>query len=122
MADPIDEVLKKMQAQGYVIRQVQKDAATQAQDGTENIIWYVGPRGHEEVGVDGASGLAREVWGPQDDERDRKALDAKIRASFGVKEEVAVPVANGEAEGNSEAVAGPSGTNRRRTRGHDDDE
>ncbi|KAH6697443.1 MAGE family-domain-containing protein [Plectosphaerella plurivora] len=119
LADPTEEVLKRMQAQGYLIRQVQRDAASQLQDGTENVVWYVGSRGQEEVGIDGASGLAREVWGEQDDEAEAEELEKRIGASFGV---VRVPVQNGaaapEAGENETPVAGPSGTNgRRRTRG-----
>jgi hypothetical protein len=124
LTDPTEEVLKRMQSQGYVIRQVQRDAASQLQGGTENVVWYVGPRGHEEVGMDGASGLAREVWGQQEGEGEAEELEKRIGASFGV---VRVPVQNGggepEASQNGTPVAGPSGTNgRRRTRGQVEEE
>ncbi|KAM0276252.1 hypothetical protein ACHAQH_006927 [Verticillium albo-atrum] len=121
--EPTEDVLKRMQAQGYVIRQVQRDAGTQAQDAMENTMWYVGPRAQEEIGADGASGLVRQVWGPQEGDHATDELERKIRASFRLKEKPAVA---GEGSENGTPVVEPSGTasGRRRTAGaaNDDDD
>lgn len=93
-AEPTEEVLKRMQAHGYVTKHVQRDETSQGHDSGENTTWYVGPRGQEEVGVDGATGMVRAVWGQQD-ERDNEELEKKILASFG---RAAAPE-NGEADG-----------------------
>lgn len=126
LSDTTEEVLKRMQSQGYLIRQVQRDATSQLQDGSENVVWYVGPRGQEEVGIDGASGLAREVWGEQESQADTEDFEKRIRASFGLKEVVRVPAQNGsdaDASRVDTPVAGPSGTNgRRRTRAQVEDD
>ncbi|KAJ0165438.1 hypothetical protein CTA2_11259 [Colletotrichum tanaceti] len=79
-SEKTEDVLKRMQAQGYVVRKVQKNAATQAQDGSEDITWLVGPRGLEEVGIGGAAGLVRAVYGEQAD----ADLEKKIKATFGI--------------------------------------
>ncbi|TQN73402.1 hypothetical protein CSHISOI_02075 [Colletotrichum shisoi] len=79
-SEKTEDVLKRMQAQGYVVRKVQKNAATQAQDGSEDITWLVGPRGLEEVGIGGAAGLVRAVYGEQAD----ADLEKKITATFGI--------------------------------------
>ncbi|KAK6224960.1 MAGE family protein [Colletotrichum tabaci] len=79
-SEKTEDVLKRMQVQGYVVRKVQKNAATQAQDGSEDITWLVGPRGLDEVGIGGAAGLVRAVYGEQAD----ADLEKKITATFGI--------------------------------------
>ncbi|KAG7113068.1 hypothetical protein HYQ45_017005 [Verticillium longisporum] len=103
--EPTEDVLKRMQAQGYVVKLVQRDVATQAKDALENTTWYVGPRAHEEVGPDGASGLVRRVWGPQEGDQATDELERKIRASFRIREAAAAAAATvAAAEGDDEAT------------------
>ncbi|KAL2883938.1 hypothetical protein SGCOL_000576 [Colletotrichum sp. CLE4] len=95
-----EDVLKRMQTQGYVVRKVQKNAATQAQDGSEDITWLIGPRGLEEIGAEGAAGMVRSVW----DEQADAELEKKIGASFGIR-----PAEDGDGDVDmSQAEAGPS--------------
>ncbi|KAJ0317694.1 hypothetical protein COL5a_011059 [Colletotrichum fioriniae] len=95
-----EDVLKRMQTQGYVVRKVQKNAGTQAQDGSEDITWLIGPRGLEEIGAEGAAGLVRSVWADQADAE----LEKKIEASFGIR-----PAEDGDGDMDmSQAEAGPS--------------
>ncbi|UQC83274.1 MAGE family protein [Colletotrichum lupini] len=97
-----EDVLKRMQTQGYVVRKVQKNAGTQAQDGSEDITWLIGPRGLEEIGAEGAAGMVRSVWADQAD----ADLEKKIGASFGIR-----PAQDGDGDGDvdmSQAEAGPS--------------
>ncbi|OHX00682.1 MAGE family protein, partial [Colletotrichum incanum] len=96
-----EDVLKRMQAQGYVVRKVQKNAAMQAQDGSEDITWLVGPRGLEEVGIDGAAGLVRAVYGDQAD----ADLEKKIGATFGIQP---LEDADGDVDMSQAPEAGPS--------------
>ncbi|KAF9871521.1 MAGE family protein [Colletotrichum karsti] len=99
-ADKTEDVLKRMQAQGYVVRKVQKNPASQANDGSEDITWLVGPRGQEEIGIDGVAGMVRTVYGEQADE----ALERKLGASLGIE---AVD-ADGDADMSQAPEAGPS--------------
>ncbi|KAL4405355.1 MAGE family protein [Colletotrichum abscissum] len=95
-----EDVLKRMQTQGYVVRKVQKNAGTQAQDGSEDITWLIGPRGLEEIGAEGAAGMVRSVWADQAD----ADLEKKIGASFGIR-----PAGDGDGDVDmSQAEAGPS--------------
>ncbi|EFQ26668.1 MAGE family protein [Colletotrichum graminicola M1.001] len=96
-----EDVLKRMQMQGYVVRKVQKNAATQAQDGSEDVTWLVGPRGLEEVGVDGAAGMVRAVYGEQAD----ADLEKKIGVTFGIQP---VEDADGDVDMSQAPEAGPS--------------
>ncbi|KAK2064777.1 MAGE family protein [Colletotrichum caudatum] len=96
-----EDVLKRMQTQGYVVRKVQKNTATQAQDGSEDITWLVGPRGLEEVGADGAAGMVRAVYGEQAD----ADLEKKIGVSFGIQP---VQDADGDVDMSQAPEAGPS--------------
>ncbi|KAL9941639.1 hypothetical protein ACHAO5_008795, partial [Verticillium nonalfalfae] len=102
--EPTEDVLKRMQAQGYVVKRVQRDVASQAHDALENTTWYVGPRAHEEVGPDGASGLVRRVWGPQEGDQAADELERKIRASFRIKDAAAAAATAAAAEGDDEAT------------------
>ncbi|WYZ39210.1 hypothetical protein EsH8_III_001124 [Colletotrichum jinshuiense] len=102
-ADKTEDVLKRMQTQGYVVRKVQKNAVSQAQDGSEDITWLVGPRGLEEVGVDGAAGMIRSVWGEQAD----ADLGKKIGASLGIRQ-VEDADADADADMTQVSEAGPS--------------
>ncbi|KAL2757760.1 hypothetical protein ACRALDRAFT_2040125 [Sodiomyces alcalophilus JCM 7366] len=94
-AEPTEDVLKRMLSHGYITKHVQRDETSQAHDSGENTTWYVGPRGQEEVGVEGATGMIRAVWGPQD-ERGGEELEKKISASFG---RAVAREADGEADG-----------------------
>lgn len=99
-AEKTDDILKRMQSHGYVVRKVQKNPTSQANDGSEDITWLVGPRGQEEIGIDGVAGMVRSVYGEQADE----ALERKIGASLGIQ-----PVdADGDADMSQAPEAGPS--------------
>ena len=50
-------MLKKMQAQGYIYKSVEKSAED------ETINWLVGPRGKVEIGSKGTAGFVSEVYG-----------------------------------------------------------
>ncbi|GJC97223.1 MAGE family protein [Colletotrichum higginsianum] len=100
-SEKTEDVLKRMQAQGYVVRKVQKNAATQAQDGSEDITWLVGPRGLEEVGIGGAAGLVRAVYGEQAD----ADLEKKITATFGIS---SATDGEGDVDMSQAPEAGPS--------------
>ena len=93
-------MLKKMQAQGYIYRSVEKSADD------ETINWLLGPRGKVEIGTKGTAGLVSEVYGdvaPEDLEKrlnkslamDTEKLKAKgRRVERGIEEhheENAVP-------------------------------
>nr|XP_036588947.1 MAGE family protein [Colletotrichum truncatum]KAF6800589.1 MAGE family protein [Colletotrichum truncatum] len=100
-AEKTEDILKRMQTQGYVVRKVQKNSATQAQDGSEDITWLVGPRGQEEVGIDGVAGMVRMVYGEQADD----ALEKKIGASLGIRP---AEDEDGDADMSQAPEAGPS--------------
>lgn len=71
--------LKRMERQGYVVRRV--DRPPVGQEGEDAVSWHVGPRGREEVGLDGVMGFVREVYG-----EDNEDLERKLRASLNIKE------------------------------------
>lgn len=71
--------LKRMERQGYVVRKVDKPPV--GQDGHDTITWHVGPRGREEIGLDGVMGFVREVYGGSTAD-----LEKKLRASLGIKQ------------------------------------
>ncbi|TQW00970.1 hypothetical protein V2A60_001999 [Cordyceps javanica] len=71
--------LKRMERQGYVVRKV--DRPPVGHDGEEIVTWHLGPRGREEIGLDGVMGFVREVYGePSED------LERKLRSSLGIKQ------------------------------------
>ncbi|KAJ3488865.1 hypothetical protein NLG97_g6113 [Lecanicillium saksenae] len=70
--------LKRMERQGYVVRKV--DRPPVGHEGENTITWHVGPRGREEIGLDGVMGFVREVYGESSDD-----LEKKLRASLGIK-------------------------------------
>ncbi|KAM0513812.1 hypothetical protein ACHAPE_007412 [Trichoderma viride] len=72
-------VLKRLERQGYVIKKV--DRPPVGYEGDQTITWHVGPRGKEEIGLDGVMGLVREVYGHPED----AAFDKKLRSSLGLK-------------------------------------
>ncbi|KAF4333649.1 non-structural maintenance of chromosome element 3 [Fusarium beomiforme] len=72
-------ILKKMERQGYVIKKVERPPV--GHDGDPNTTWHVGPRGKEEVGLDGVMGITREVYGDSWNEDNEK----KLRASLNIR-------------------------------------
>ncbi|OAA45058.1 MAGE protein [Metarhizium rileyi] len=70
--------LKKMEKHGYVVKRTERPPL--GQDGDQTITWHVGPRGKEEIGLDGVIGLVRELYGVSSDD-----LEKKLRASLGIK-------------------------------------
>ncbi len=71
--------LKRMERQGYVVRKV--DRPPVGHEGENTVMWHVGPRGREEIGLDGVMGFVRAVYGDSDDD-----LEKKLRSSLGIKQ------------------------------------
>ncbi|KAF5017516.1 hypothetical protein F66182_10545 [Fusarium sp. NRRL 66182] len=94
--DKTEVILKKMEKQGYVIKRV--DRPPVGQDGEHTVTWHVGPRGREEVGLDGVMGMVREVYGDNWDED----LEKRLRSSLNVRE---LPTQDGEDEGEAATEA-----------------
>jgi hypothetical protein len=94
--DKTEIILKRMERQGYVIKRVERPPV--GQDGEHTITWHVGPRGKEEVGLDGILGMAREVYGDDWDEDMAK----KARSSLNIRD---LPQRNNEAEDDEPAEA-----------------
>jgi melanoma-associated antigen len=112
--DKTDNVLAKMQKQNYIIRKAEKLAGNDE----EQVSWLVGPRGKEEVGLDGVAGMVREVYGGS-----TPALEKKISASLGISEKDGEAEENGvEIEEGAENRNSGNNSRRRRTRGDDDNE
>ncbi|KAF5988606.1 non-structural maintenance of chromosome element 3 [Fusarium coicis] len=78
--DKTEIVLKRMEKQGYVVRRVERPPL--GQDGDLTTTWHVGPRGKEEVGVDGVMGMTREVYGDSWNDDNEK----KLRASLNIRD------------------------------------
>ncbi|OAA75217.1 MAGE protein [Akanthomyces lecanii RCEF 1005] len=71
--------LKRMERQGYVVRKV--DRPPVGHEGENTVTWHIGPRGREEIGLDGVMGFVREVYGESNDD-----LEKKLRSSLGIKQ------------------------------------
>ncbi|OAQ97398.1 hypothetical protein LLEC1_02676 [Akanthomyces lecanii] len=71
--------LRRMERQGYVVRKV--DRPPVGHEGENTVTWHVGPRGREEVGLDGVMGFVREVYGESSED-----LEKKLRSSLGIKQ------------------------------------
>ncbi|KAM0355769.1 hypothetical protein ACHAPU_000155 [Fusarium lateritium] len=87
--DKTEIILKRMERQGYVIKRVERPPV--GQDGEHTTTWHVGPRGKEEVGLDGVKGMVREVYGEDYDEDTEK----KVRSSLNIRD---LPQQNGDDE------------------------
>ncbi|KAF5685827.1 non-structural maintenance of chromosome element 3 [Fusarium circinatum] len=87
--DKTEIVLKRMEKQGYVVKRVERPPL--GQDGDSTTTWHVGPRGKEEVGVDGVMGMTREVYGDSWNDDNEKML----RASLNIRD---APQQDGEEE------------------------
>ncbi|PHH66342.1 hypothetical protein CDD81_7397 [Ophiocordyceps australis] len=87
-----ETTLKRMEKHGYVMRKVERPPI--GQDGEQNINWYVGPRGKEEVGLDGVMGMVREVYGDWGDDMERK-----LHSSLGIKPRAATEGQDGDRGG-----------------------
>lgn len=100
-SEKTETVLRKMERQGYVMRQA--DRAPLGQDGDPSVTWHLGPRAKEEIGLDGVMGLVREVYGGSSPE-----LEKKMRLSLGLKSETtaAAGAGNEENEGEGDAAEG----------------
>ena len=72
-------VLKRMERQGYVFHHTPRSTPGQGLPGS--ITWHVGPRGKEELGPDGALGVAREVYRGYPG-TDRDDLESRFKASM----------------------------------------
>lgn len=90
-SEKTEVTMKKMERHGYVAKKV--DRPPLGQDGEQTITWHVGPRAKEEIGLDGVMGLVRELYGESSDE-----LEAKLRASLGIKEKRTAREEGNEAE------------------------
>ncbi|KAF5612882.1 non-structural maintenance of chromosome element 3 [Fusarium subglutinans] len=91
--DKTEIVLKRMEKQGYVVKRVERPPL--GQDGDPTTTWHVGPRGKEEVGVDGVMGMTREVYGDSWNDDNEK----KLRASLNIRD---APQQDGEEEDEAE--------------------
>ncbi|KAF5635613.1 non-structural maintenance of chromosome element 3 [Fusarium tjaetaba] len=78
--DKTEIVLKRMEKQGYVVKRVERPPL--GQDGDPTTTWHVGPRGKEEVGVDGVMGMTREVYGDSWNDDNEK----KLRSSLNIRD------------------------------------
>lgn len=78
-AEKTEITLKRMERQGYVVRKV--DRPPIGHEGEHTVTWHVGPRGREEIGLDGVMGFVREVYGQDDND-----LERKLHASLGIKQ------------------------------------
>lgn len=70
-----EELFKKMMAQGYIQKVVERNADE------ESIDWKVGPRGKVEIANQGIRGLVLEVYGDKAD----ADLDRKLQRSLGME-------------------------------------
>jgi hypothetical protein len=102
--DKTENILKKMIAQGYIIRVVERNADD------ESIDWIVGPRGHAEIGKKGIQRFVEEIYGesaPEDlSQRLERSLGIEKRPS-GAREVEPEEEAEEEEEADSD-VPGPS--------------
>ncbi|KAM0541879.1 hypothetical protein ACHAPJ_013069 [Fusarium lateritium] len=94
--DKTEVILKRMERQGYVIKRVERPPI--GQDGEHTITWHVGPRGREEVGLDGVMGMVRQVYADDWNED----LEKKMRSSLNIRE---LPGQNDEEEEEAAAEA-----------------
>ncbi|KAG9500252.1 hypothetical protein J7337_008726 [Fusarium musae] len=78
--DKTEIILKRMEKQGYVVKRVERPPL--GQDGDPTTTWHVGPRGKEEVGIDGVMGMTREVYGDSWNDDNEK----KLRASLNIRD------------------------------------
>lgn len=113
-----DDVLAKLQRQGYIVKMSDKDARQNGED--DNTTWYVGPRGKKEIPPEAIAGVVRAVYGEESDE-----LEAKLRASLRIKERVPGDDQEEEAveqdgAANDTPVNGGSRRRSRRTAANDD--
>ncbi|KAM5346941.1 hypothetical protein ACJ41O_009946 [Fusarium nematophilum] len=99
--DKTEIILKGMERHGYVDKRI--DRPPIGQDGEPTITWHVGPRGKEEVGLDGVMGMVREVYGESWDQ----GMEKKLRSSLNLKD---LPAENDEGEDGDQAEGrdGPS--------------
>ncbi|PHH76407.1 hypothetical protein CDD82_4005 [Ophiocordyceps australis] len=94
-----ETTLKKMEKHGYAMRKVERPP--NGQDGEQNITWYVGPRGKEEVGLDGVMGMVREVYGDWGDD-----LEKKLHTSLGIKPRATMEGQDEDGDGNDSEMQG----------------
>ena len=73
--DRTDDVLKKMEKHGYVIK------IKEQQGGEESEEFLVGPRGRVEVGSEGVAGLVRKVYGAEDNEEVERRLTRSLKVA-----------------------------------------
>lgn len=116
-----DEVLAKLQRQGYIVKMSDKDARQNGEE--DSSTWYVGPRGKKEVPPEAIAGVVRAVYGEDSDE-----LEAKLRASLRIRERVVPADDEDEAAEQDDGANGTpvngAGSRRRsrRTAANDDDD
>ncbi|KAM0469660.1 hypothetical protein ACHAP7_009891 [Fusarium lateritium] len=94
--DKTEIILKRMERQGYVIKRVERPPV--GQDGEHTVTWHVGPRGKEEIGLDGVLGMAQEVYGDDWDEDTVK----KVRSSLNIRD---LPQRDGDADAEPEEAS-----------------
>lgn len=77
-----EDVLAKLQRQGYLVKMVDRDAKANG-EAESATTWYVGPRGKVEVSDEAVAGFIRAVWGSKAEEEN---LEAKLQANLNIIE------------------------------------
>lgn len=116
--DRTDEVLKRMEKQGYIVK------IKEQQGGEETEDFIVGPRGRVEIGNEGVAGLVRQVYGHNDEGGEANdELERRLARSLKVANLEKEPNQNGvTVSGAQTGGAGRRGRPRRNQQQQDDDE
>ena len=104
-----ENILKKMERQGYIIKIRERDGG-----GEESVDYIVGPRGKAEIGERGIAGMVRRVYNKKDAEKDE--LERRLARSLGevVLDAKSSPPAEDPAEAEEDAAGQPEPRNGRR--------
>ena len=107
-----EELVKRLSTDNYVYKV--REATGMGED---EVYWVVGPRGKLEVGDEGVRGLARAVYGEQD-EADEEELERRMGKSLGLAEAMAPRKAGVEQNGEKKKRKG----RRRKQQGPEEEE
>lgn len=101
-------MLKKMAAQGYIYKSVEKTVDD------ETILWLVGPRGKVEVGEKGTAGFVNEVYGEHAPSDLEKRLNKSLQIDDKTKTKSKAPKITRSIEVDEEDNGGPGPSTQRR--------
>lgn len=90
-----EDTLAKLQRQGYLIKNVDRDAKARG-EGDTHTTWHIGPRGKVEVSDEAVAALIRAVWGPAEQDVIEQ-LEAKLQANLNIRDRD-LELAEGEEE------------------------